>query len=141
MLSHNGLTESSSSAIRDITIRCKVKVLDIGGNSRVGEDDKLYSIIYDPSSMLEVLYIYSANLSSSAAIKLFTLLSEGNKLSTLQISNNNITDEAYNAVIILIEKNTSLVSLAMHRNPISRECKGHIIDAFKYYNTMSQLYI
>ena len=141
VLSHNGLTESSSSDIRDITIRCKVKELDIGGNSRVGEDEKLYSIIYDPSSMLKVLRICSANLSSSAAIKLFTLLSEGNKLSELQISNNNITDEVYNAVINLMEKTVSLVSLAMYWNPISRECKQQIIGAFKYYNTISYLYI
>ena len=42
----------------------------------IGEDERLYSIISDPSSMLEELYMYSTKLSSSAAIKLFTACTE-----------------------------------------------------------------
>ena len=42
--SWNCLTALSSSAISDLTISCKVKVLRISGNESVGEDDWLYSI-------------------------------------------------------------------------------------------------
>ena len=56
-LNYNNLTESSSSAISDITIRCRVKVLDIYGNKIVGENEMLYPIISDPSSVLEMLHM------------------------------------------------------------------------------------
>ena len=79
-LRYNGLTKFCSSAISDIAIRCRVKALNINGNKTVSEDHRLYSIISDPSAVLEVLYMHSTNLSSNAAIKLFTALSEGNKL-------------------------------------------------------------
>ena len=45
-LNNNGLTKSSSSAISDITISCRVKELHISGNYTVGEDERLYSILY-----------------------------------------------------------------------------------------------
>ena len=73
-LYYNGLTESSSSAINDITISCRVKRLDIDGNKIVGEDERLYSIISDPSSTLEGLSIIKAGLSSNAATKLLIAL-------------------------------------------------------------------
>ena len=44
-LQSNGLTVSSSSALSDITISCRVKKLHIGGKNTVGEDERLYSII------------------------------------------------------------------------------------------------
>ena len=40
-LSSNGLTESSSSAISDITINCSVKELRINDNKTIGEDERL----------------------------------------------------------------------------------------------------
>ena len=67
-LQENGLTESSSSAISDITISCRVKELDIRNNNIVGEDERLYSMISDPSSMLEELDMSFTKLSSNAAI-------------------------------------------------------------------------
>ena len=138
-LDNNGLTESSSSAISDITISCRVKILDIRNNNTVGEDERLYSIISDPSSMLEELYMHYTKLSSSAAIKLFTALSEGKKLRILYISNNKITDEACDAIIMAMKKNTSLVELYMRNNPISRECAQLIVQALQHNNTLQLL--
>ena len=121
LLSNNGLTKSSA-VISDITISCRVKTMSISSNNTIGEDERLYSIISDPSSMLEELYMTSTKLSSHAAIKLFTALSEGKKLRGLYIANNDITDEACDAIIMAMKKDTSLVELFMYDNPISGEC-------------------
>ena len=136
-LQYNGLTESSSSAISDITISCRVKKLSIGYNNTVGEDERLYSIISDPSSMLEELYMWSTKLSSSGAIKLFTALSEGKKLRVLDIAYNDITDEACDAIIMAM-KNNSLVRLDIDHNQISGECAQLIVQALQH-NTLQYL--
>ena len=52
VLTRNNLTAISSSAISDLTISCRVKTLWIGINKTVGEDDRLYRIITDDSSMV-----------------------------------------------------------------------------------------
>ena len=140
-LSYNGITESSSSAISDITISCRVKTLDISGNDTVGDDEKLYSIISDPSSMLEILYMSITKLSSNAAIKLYTALSEGKKLRTLWISYNNITDEACDAIIMAMKNNTSLVELYMYDNPISEKCAQFIVESLLHNNTLQELWL
>ena len=57
LLWSNGLTKRSYSAIGDITISHRVKMLNISDNKTVGADKRLYSIISDPSSMLEELYM------------------------------------------------------------------------------------
>ena len=106
----NGITESSS-AISNIVISCRVKKLDIDGNNTVGENERLYSIISDPSSVLEELYMSHTHLSSNAAIKLFTALSEGNKLRVLWIHHNDITGEAGEAIVMALRKNTPLAEL------------------------------
>ena len=139
LLWNNGLTESSSSAISDITISCGVKGLNISDNKTVGEDERLYSIISDPSSMLEKLYMNSTRLSSNAAIKLFTALSEGKKLRALRISYNDITDEACDVIIMALKKNTSLVELYMRDNPISGESAQLIVQALQHNNTLKLL--
>ena len=139
-LDYNGITESSSSAISDITISCRVKVLDIGSNKIIG-DDRLYSVISHPSSMLEVLYMYSTKLSSNAAIKLFTALSEGKKLRILRISHNNINDEACDALMMAMKKNTSLVELFMHDNPISEKCAQLIVESLQHNHTLQILWL
>ena len=137
----NNLTAVSSSAISDLTISCRVKKLLINYNKTVGEDDRLYRIITDDSSMVEELYMYSVNLSSSGAIKLFTALSEAKKLRELGINGNNITDEACDVIIMAMKKNTSLVILLMHNNPISGECAQLIVQALQYNNTLQRLYL
>ena len=140
-LRKNGLTKSSSSAISDITINCRVKRLNISGNKTISEDEKLYSVISDPTSMLEVLYISSTKLSSNSAIKLFTALSEGKKLKVLGIAYNNVTDEACNTITLAMQKNASLVELYMHANPISGKSIQLIVQALQRNNTLKLLYL
>ena len=137
----NGITKSSSSAISDIVISCRVKKLDIDGNKTIGEDERLYSIISDPSSVLEELYMNHTQLSSNAAIKLFTALSEGNKLKVLWIHHNDITDEAGEAIVMALRKNTSLAELSIYANPISRERAQLIVQALQQSNTLQHLWL
>ena len=139
--SYNNLTHSSSAAISDITISCKAKALWINGNRTIGEDEKLYAIISDPSSLLEELCMTFTTLSSDAAIKLFTALSEGKKLKTLYINNNEITDEACDTIIMAMKKNTSLSNMRIHNNPISRKCVQLIVQALQFNNTLQQLVV
>ena len=138
-LNNNAFTESSSSSISDITISCRVQSLWINGNKYIGEDERLLPIISDPSSMLEELHMESINLSSNAAVKLFTALSDSKKLRVLWIGDNNITDEACDAIIMAMKKNTSLVKLAMYRNPISGECAQLIVQALQHNSTLQHL--
>ena len=89
--------------------------------------------------MLEKLYMYSTKLSSIAAVKLFTALNEGKKLRVLRVHNNDITDEACDAIIVAMKMNTSLVELRMDGNPISGECAQLIVEALQYNNTLRRL--
>ena len=116
-------------------------MLYISGNDTVGKDERLYSIISDPSSLLEELYMISTKLSSNAAIKLFTALSEGKKLRTLWIDYNNITVEACDAIIMAMKKNSSLVELSMYGNPISGECAQLIVQSPQLNNTLQRLWL
>ena len=142
-LGYNGLTESSSSAISNITISCKVRELSIGGNRNLGEDEKLYSIISDPSSMLEILHMQYINLSLNALIKLFTALGESRKLRELRIFSeiNDINDEACDTIIMAMKKNTSLVELFMQGTPISGVRAQLIVEGLKHNNTLQKLYL
>ena len=142
-LGYNGLTESSSSAISDITIGCRVKELSIRGNKTVGEDEKLYSILSNPSSMLEILHMQCINLSLDALTKLFAALGESKKLRELYISSNinDITDEACDTIIMAMKKNTSLVGLFVQDTPISGERAQLIVEGLKHNNTLQKLYL
>ena len=119
--SWNCLPALSSSAISDLTISCKVRVLRINGNESVCEDDRLYSILSDPSSMIEELYMASTNLSCSTTMKLFAAVGESKKLRVLSVTNNQITGEACDVTNIALKKNTSLVELWMNINPITED--------------------
>ena len=140
-LPYNDLTAVSSSAISDLTISCRVKTLWISDNKTVGEDDRLYRIITDDSSMVEELFMWDINLSSSGTIKLFTALSEAKKLRVLHTGSNNITDEACDVIIMAMKKNTSLVKLNMQNNPISGECAQLIVQALQYNKTLQWLWL
>ena len=138
-LHNNGLTKSSSSAIRDITIMCGVKLLGIGGNETIGEDENLYSILTDSSSVVEELYMGSTMLSSNAAINLFTALSNGLTLKVLWIVENCITDEACNTIAMALKKNNSLYELRMEANPLSGESAEKIVQALQSNDTLEKL--
>lgn len=130
---------ASSSAISDLTINCRAEVLSVSGNKTVGENDCLYRVISNHSSMLLELYMWSTELSSSAAIKLFTALSEAKKLKILEINNNDVTDEACDTIIIAMKKNSSLVQLSLCKNPISKECAYLIVQALQHNCTLQKL--
>ena len=135
-LHYNGLTTQSSSLISDIVVTCEVKVLGIAGNYTIGENEQLYSILSNPSTMLEELYMYNTKLSSRAAIALFTALKDNNKLKRL---NNAITDDACAAITTALERNSCLVRLSMDDNPLTGEAIVNIVNGLKVNNTLELL--
>ena len=138
-LSWNGFTNLSSSTIGDLTVNCKIKVLRINGNKSVCEDDSLFSILSDPSSMIEELYMASTNLSCSATVKLFTAVGKSKKLRILGFTNNDIKGEACDAIIVAMKKNTSLVELWMNATPTSGDQAQLIIQALQENNILQWL--
>ena len=139
VLGFNGLTTQSSSLISDITMKCKVKELMITGNDTIGDNEKLYSILSSPSTMLEGLRMDYTELSTRGAVALFTALKDNNKLKMLNINDNDITDDAYDAITAVLEKNNCLVQLYMHRNPLTDEAIVNIVNSLKVNNTLAIL--
>ena len=105
VLWNNSLTTQSSSLISKLTVKCKVKELVIAGNHTIGEDQQLYSMLSNSSSVLETLYMYDTQLSSRAATDLFTAVKDNNKLNELDIEDNFITDDACDAITTALESN------------------------------------
>ena len=141
VLDYNGLSTQSSSLISDITVKCKVKVLGITGNDTIGEDQQLYSMLSSPSTMLEELVMYYTQLSSRAAIALFTAVKDNNKLKELNIANNAITDDACDAITTALNSNSCLVTLYMSNNPLTDEAIVNIVNALKVNNTLELLWL
>jgi len=138
-LGGNGLTRQSSSLISELTVKCKVKLLAISGNNTIGEDEQLYSMLTNSSTMLETLYMSATNLSSTAAITLFTALQANNKLKVLIINYNAITDDACDAITTALERNRCLVELYMSDNPLSSEAIINIVQSLEVNNTLQYL--
>ena len=140
-LGFNNLTECSSTAISDITIKCKVKVLSISGNKSIGEDERLYTIISDSSSVLQTLNMWLINLSSSAIVKIFTAVAESKTLQKLWIYSNisDISKETCDVIVMAIKKNASLVKLYMHDIPIRGESAAIIVKALEHNSTLQTL--
>ena len=139
LLNYNGLTTQSSSLISDITVKCKVKRLWINGNETIGEDEQLYSMLSSPSTMLEGLHMDYTQLSSRAAIALFTAVKDNNKLKGLDIAVNPITDNACDAITTALRSNSCLVKLYMYLNPLTGEAIVNIVNALKVNNTLALL--
>ena len=140
VLSYNGLTSQSSSIISDITVSCNVKVLAIIGNHTIGEDEQLYSILTNPSTMLETLNMIDTALSSRAAIALFTALKDNNSLKELYIPINDVTD-ASDAITTALQRNSCLDRLRMDHNPLTGEAIVNIVNALRGNNTLSLLWL
>ena len=138
-LINNGLTTQSSSLISELTVKCKVKMLGIYGNDTIGEDQQLYSMLYNTSSVLEVLYMMDTQLSSRAATDLFTAVKDNNKLKELYIDGNDITDDACDAITTALKNNNCLVKLSMYGNPLSSEAILNIIQCLKVNDTLQLL--
>ena len=138
-LYYNGLTTQSSSLISELTVKCKVKVLGINGNYTIGEDQQLYSMLYNTSSVLEELYMRFTQLSSRAATDLFTAVKDNNKLKELYIDYNAITDDACDAITTALKNNNCLVKLSMYGNSLSSEAILNIIQCLKVNDTLQLL--
>jgi len=139
LLRSNGLTKQSSSLISKLTVIYKVKKLGISDNDTVGEDEQLYSILTNSSTMLEELYMYNTELSSRAAIALFNALRYNNKLKKLYISYNAITDDACDAITTALERNSCLAELFMNHNPLTGEAILNILNGLEVNNTLAAL--
>ena len=140
-LNRNSLTSASSSDIADIVINCKVKELWISDNKSIGED-KLYSMLSDPSSLLQVLHLSCTKLSSSAITKLFTTLAEkGVKLKKLYVANCNVTSGECKVIATAMKENHSLVELDIRKNPISIDAIKQIFQAIQHNNDLQKLFL
>ena len=135
-LSYNGLTVQSSSLISKLTVRLKVKVLGIYGNEAIGEDQQFYTMLSNPSSLLERLYMWRIQLSSTAATDLFTSLRNNHKLKILYIEDNAITDDACDAITAALKSNRCLVRLGMYNNPLSIEAILNIVQCLEANDTL-----
>ena len=71
-LSSNGLTAKSSTALCDMTIRFKVKILGISDNGNIGNDNKFCKIIANPSAVVETMDISWTKLSNKFFIAVGT---------------------------------------------------------------------
>ena len=58
-LRNNDLTRQSSSLISELCVKCRVRILVIIDNHIIGEDQQLYYMLTDPSTILEVLYMWA----------------------------------------------------------------------------------
>ena len=135
----NGLTVQSSLLVSEITMKCKVKKLSIAGNAYIGEGQKLYSILTDPLTMLELLCMTNAKLSSNASVHLFTGLRNNSTLKELDIRYNDIGDDACDAIATALERNSCLVRLRMYGNPLTIKCIEPMLQALQANTTLTVL--
>ena len=140
ILINNGLTTESSFLISGITTRCKVKELWLNCNGIIGDDQQLYHMLTDPTSILQELHMYRTKLSSKGAIALFAALTDNNKLKVLDIGNNAITDDACDAITTALERNSCLMRLIMYRNPLSNKSIISIVQCLKLNSTLELLW-
>ena len=138
-LYNNGLTTQSSSLIGELSVKCRVMGLVLGGNDTIGEDQQLYYFLTDPSTTLEVLDMKATQLSSRGAIHLFTALKNNNTLKKLRIDDNDITDDACDAITTALERNSYLVTLSICNNPMSSEAILKIVPFLEVNNTLQLL--
>ena len=138
-LINNGLTVQSSSLISKLTVSWKVKELGIAYNNTIGEDQQLYTMLSNPSCVLEILYMYGTHLSSTAATDLFTSIRNNDKLKKLYIDRNAITDDACDAMTTALKNNNCLVELGMYGNSLSSEAIVNIVQCLEANNTLQFL--
>ena len=127
-LSKNGLSKSCDHIISDIVIKFQVIMLGIRYNKGIGEDDQFYMMLTNPSSKLEKIDISCTNLPK----KFFIALGKSKRLKELYITDNHLNNKAYKAMMKGIKRNSSLIKLAMYRNPISITHRQQIIEALRH---------
>ena len=136
-LHSNDLSSSSDGCLADIVIKCGVKVLSISNNTNIGQTEEFFPTII---STLETLYIYDINLSSRAAIMIFTALKEKKtKLKQLIMAENDVTDDARDVIAETLQVNSTLEYLNIHGNKISKEALQLILNSLRHNNTLIEL--
>ena len=118
-----------------------MKELHISDNYTIGENEQFYSMLTNPSNVLEKLSVDHTKLSSKAAVALFIAVKNNNKLKELYITRNAITDDACDAITTALERNSCLVKLSMYGNPLTGEGMVNIINGLKVNNTLAELYL
>ena len=139
VLYNNDLSSSSDGCLADIVIKCRVEVLSISSNKTIGQTEEFYPTILSSSS-LETLYIEDINLSSRAAIMIFTALKEKKtKLKRLVMADNDVTDDACDVIAETLQVNSTLEWLYIHDNKISKEALQLILNSLRHNNTLTEL--
>ena len=125
-LCKNDLTSSSNSDLFYIVETCEVEFLDISSNHDLGQEVNLFRSMLLLPKLLS-LHIDDVNLSSNAAIAIFTILMNNNSnLKKLDISNTafNYTDEVCDVIAKALLANNKLRFLKIYSNNIPE----HIIE-------------
>ena len=138
-LDWNVLTMRSSFWISELTVKCKVKKLEVYGNQTIGEDQQFYSMLTHPYNELQQLYMMDSKLSSRGSRELFTAMKKNKKLKVLYISGNVITDDACDVITTALESNSCLVELGLYRNPLSTEAIKNIVRCLENNNSLQLL--
>ena len=140
-LHYNDLSSSSDGCLADIVINCGVKLLSISYNKTIGQTEEFFPTILSSPS-LEQLYIDDINLSSRAAIMIFTLLKEKKtKLKRLLMADNDVTDDACDVIAETLQVNSTLEYLNIHGNKISKEALQLILNSLRHNNTLTDLHL
>ena len=139
-LSNNDLSSSSDGCLSDIVINCRVRVLMISYNKTIGQTEEFFPTILSSPS-LETLYIHDINLSSRAAIMIFTALKEKTKLKKLLMGDNDVTDDACDVIAETLQVNSTLEELYIHGNKISKEALQLILNSLRHNNTLTELLV
>ena len=135
----NDLSSSSDGCLADIVIKCRVKVLQISKNTTIGQTEEFFPTILSSPS-LEGLGISDINLSSRAAIMIFTALKEKKtKLKKLSMADNDVTDDACDVIAETLKVNSTLEYLNIHGNKISKEALQLILNSLRHNNTLTEL--
>ena len=116
-LSNNFLTGASLKLIADVVVTCQIKHLIICRN-KIGVQgfDKILSGNF---SILESLNLDLNSMSSAEAIILFETLRKNDHLKLLELSRNNIGDEAVEAISATLKENSTLKELWLDNNPLT----------------------
>ena len=142
-LHDNDLSSSCDGCLTDIVITCGVKVLSINYNKTIGQTEEFFStILSSSSSVIEKLYISGINLSTRAAITIFTLLKEKKtKLKELGMAHNNIINDVCDVIAETLRVNSTLEHLYICGNKISKEASQLILNSLRCNNTLTELYL
>ena len=140
-LYNNDLSSSSNSCLVDIVNTCRVEWLDISNNHSLGQERELFDNILSLPSLVK-LYIGDVNLSTTAAIAIFTILKENKtNLKKLDMSNTalNYTDEVSHVITEALRANNKLTFLKMCGNNIPKCTVICMVSAIQENNTLKDL--